>query len=126
MIRALDQKIDLEYTPKMEKALREIAKEDKRLFAEIAKKIGFLQNGELEKLDLSPIHRKHGKHQINEIRIKSPESYRVFYVCFDRKNNRYILVDGRRKKVQAFSSAYFQTLDAAVDRYIQLKEEKNE
>ena len=45
--KILDNKFSIEYTSKMEKALRQIAKEDKKLFAEIVKKIEFFPNIEL-------------------------------------------------------------------------------
>ena len=125
--RILDEKFNIEYTSKMEKALKKIAKDNKKLFAEIYKKIEFFQNGEHEKLDLAPIIRKKGKYKISEIRIKSPESYRVFYVSIDEKNNRVIFIDGRRKKVQAFKASYYDTLDKALEIYLDdEKGEKNE
>ena len=88
--KILDNKFSIEYTSKMEKALRQIAKEDRKLFAEIVKKIEFFQKGEHEKLTLAPIKRNQAKYKISEIKIKSPESYRIFYVCIDEKNKRQI------------------------------------
>lgn len=74
----LDIRFSIEYTSRMEKALRDISTKDKKLFAEIVKRIGFFQNGEFDKLDIVPIKRKHGKYKISEIRIKSPGAYRIF------------------------------------------------
>lgn len=114
----MDKFFSIEYTTKMEKALRQVAKQDKKLFAEIAKKLEFFKNGEYEKLDLAPIKRKNGMYKISEIRIKSPESYRIFYVAIDEEKQRVIFVDGKRKKVNAFKNSYFNTLDKAIDDYI--------
>ena len=123
----MDNKFSVEYTSKMEKALRQIAKEDKKLFAEIVKKIEFFQKGEHEKLTLAPIKRKQAKYKISEIKIKSPESYRIFYVCIDEKNKRVVFLDGQRKKVQAFKDDYFKVLDKALDIYLdEVKGDKNE
>lgn len=105
----------------MEKAIKQISKENKKLFAEIVKKIEFFQNGEHEKLDLSPIKRKAGKYKLCEIKIKGPESYRIFYVSIDEQNKRIILIDGKRKKVQAFKASYFAVLDKTIDQYLDVE-----
>ena len=105
----------------MEKAIKQISNESKKLFAEIVKKIEFFQNGEHEKLDLSPIKRKNGKYKISEMKIKSPESYRIFYVSIDEQKKRIILIDGKRKKVQAFKASYFTVLDKTLDQYLDVE-----
>ena len=123
----MDNKFSIEYTSKMEKALRQIAKEDRKLFAEIVKKIEFFQKGEHEKLTLAPIKRNQAKYKISEIKIKSPESYRIFYVCIDEKNKRVVFFFFQRKKVQAFKDDYFKVLDIALDIYLdEVKGDKNE
>lgn len=106
----MDNKFSIEYTSKMEKALRQIAKEDKKLFAEIVKKIEFFQKGEHEKLTLAPIKRKQAKYKISEIKIKSPESYRIFYVCIDEKNKRVVFLDGQRKKFKHLKMIILKSL----------------
>lgn len=122
--KILDEKFNIEYTAKMEKALRTMANENKKLFAEIVKKIEFFQNGEHEKLDLAPIKRKNGKYKICEIKIKNPESYRVFYVSIDEKKKRVIFIDGKRKKVQAFKANYYDMLDKSLESYLNNEREK--
>lgn len=55
----------------MEKALRQIAKEDRKLFAEIVKKIEFFQKKEnMKSFTLAPIKRKQAKYKISEIKLK--------------------------------------------------------
>ena len=114
----MDNRFSIEYTSRMEKALRQISKEDKKLFAEIFKRIEFFKNGEHDRLDIAPIKRKQGKYKISEIKIKSPESYRIFYVCIDEKNKKIVFIDGKRKKVQAFKESYFKILDIAIENYL--------
>jgi mRNA-degrading endonuclease RelE of RelBE toxin-antitoxin system len=114
----LEKEYKLEYTAKMEKSIRKLAEEDKELFAEVRMKLQLFQKGEFEKLEIKPIKRQKQKHKISEIVIKSPGSYRLFYVVIDTKNKTAVFIDGRKKKKQKFNTAYFSQLDKSLDRYL--------
>jgi len=121
----LGEKYKIEYTPRMEKALHKLGKEDKGLFAEVYKKMEAFEKGEFEKLVIKPIKRNKAKHQISEIVVKSPASYRIFYVVIDTENNTAVFADGKRKKKRKFSSTYFSQLDDSLDIYLS-RRDKNE
>ena len=98
-------------------ALKKLASKDKQLFAEVLKKTELLKKGINEGLVLKPIMRKTGKYEIQEIVIRQPSSYRVFFVIFKVERNKILLVDGRKKKVPKFKSEYFKILDKCIDEH---------
>jgi predicted nucleic acid-binding Zn-ribbon protein len=105
-------------TSKAKHAFNKLKKNDDNLLAEIFKKIELLEKGKLEALDIRHIKRKNGKHRIEEIRIRQPSSYRVFYIHLLWKRNEIIIVDGRKKKVGKFPPTYFKELDKCIDEYL--------
>lgn len=107
-----------------DKELRKIKTEDKKLFAEIRYKLEQLAKGNYDALNIKPIKRKNGYH-IQEIVIKSPNSYRVFYFEIAIKDKIWI-IDGRRKKVNAFDSAYFKVLDKRIEAILEDENNENE
>jgi len=108
---------NIDITDRAKKALKKLVNKDNELLAEINNKIIQLAKGNHELLDLKPIKRKKKKYNINEIRIKSPISYRVFYVHIFEKNNNILIVDGRKKKVSKFKSKYFDQLDLCITEH---------
>lgn len=105
----------IKMSSKADKALRAIAKEDKKLFAEIIQKIKLLESGKFEQLDIESIKRSKEKYKIKEIRIFHPGSYRIFYIHINNECNEILIVDGQRKKVDKFNSNYFKTLDKCIE-----------
>lgn len=111
----------VELTDKAKKAMKKLAGKNKELFAEVHKKIEQFAKGNYELLDLKPIIRKSKKNKIKEIRIKSPGSYRVFYIHISEENNSILIVDGREKKIRKFSFSYFDTLDQCIEEHFNKK-----
>lgn len=114
----MNKRINMKMTKRYEKAFKIIINEDKKLAAEIIKHVELLEKDKLEQLNLDYIKRSKPKYKIMEIIIKSPQSYRVFYVYLTISGTDILLVDGRRKKVDRFSSDYFKELDKVIDVYI--------
>ena len=114
--------VEIEITKQAKKELSKLKDEDKKLFAEVRHKLEQLQKGNYEALNIKPIIRKKG-YNIQEIVIKSPGSYRIFYFEIVIKDKIWI-IDGRRKKVDAFDSEYFRVLDKRIE--VILEDEKNE
>ncbi len=104
--------IDIEIISQAQKELEKIGKTDKRLYAEIIKKLEQMEKGNFEVLDIKNIKRDKG-FDIMEIRIKFPSSYRVFYFEILKKEKIWIIA-GIRKKVDALSSDYFKMLDERI------------
>lgn len=91
---------------------------------EIAHKLEELENENFDALTIKPIVRKKG-YDIQEIVIKSPSSYRVFYFEIAIGDKIWI-VDGRRKKVNAFDSSYFKILDKRIEKILEGEKNENE
>ncbi|MBK5252369.1 MAG: type II toxin-antitoxin system RelE/ParE family toxin [Peptostreptococcaceae bacterium] len=108
----------IEITSKAEHAFIKLQKKDGILLAEIMKKIEMLEKGKPEALDIRPIIRKNGDYKINEIRIKHPNSYRLFYIQVYQNEDKIIIVDGRKKKVGKFPLKYFKELDKCINTYL--------
>ena len=120
MTGRLEQQYSIKTTPKIEKELAQIAKKDKKLFAEIYQKMNYIKNGNFEQLDIRKIKREKGKFNILEIRIMGSHSYRIFYIHLNQETHSILLVDGRKKKVNAFKSKYFRELDNYIETYLNL------
>lgn len=107
----------IDLTNKFKNSLRKIAKKDPKLFAEINEKIKLLEEGYTELLTIKPIRRRNGKYRIQEIVIRYPSSFRVFYIQIQIKGNKILLVDGQRKKVSKFKEGYFTMLDKCIEEH---------
>lgn len=115
------ENFSIELTNRAEKALKKLNSKDKPLLAEVYKKLGLLEKGTLEGLDIRPIVRKDGLYAIQEIRIRNPRSYRVFYWRISKSDNKILIVDGQEKKKRRFPSKYFKMLDHCIKEYYQGK-----
>jgi len=107
---------EVEITKVAEKDLRDLAKTDKKLLAEVLKKLELLKSGNFDALDIKPIKRK-GKNKILEIKIKFPSSYRIFYFEVVKKEMLYI-ISGVRKKVNKLPSKFFDKLDKRINNLL--------
>ena len=108
-------------TNKFKKSFSKISKKDPKLFAEANEQIKLLGDGYNEQLTIKPINRKNGKYKIQEIVIKYPSSFRVFYIQVKIEYDDILLVDCRRKKVRKFKSDYFVNLDKCIDEHLYCK-----
>lgn len=118
----MDKTYNIKMTKRFERAIKAVNSEDKRLTATIIKKIEILEDNKIEQLDIEQIKRKGSHHRIMELKIKSPQNYRVFYVYLLEQNNEILLVDGRRKKVNKFPNRYFEDLDRVIEDYLNTHE----
>ena len=108
----------IDLTGKFKSALNKISKKDPKLFAEVNERIKLLEDDYTDQLDIKQIHSINGKYKIQEIVIKYPSSYRVFYIQVKIDGDSILLVDGRRKKVTKFKADYFKELDKCIEDHL--------
>ena len=108
----------IDLTNRFKGSLEKIAKTDKILFAEVNERIKLLAEGYIEQLTIKPIKRKDGQYKVQEIVIRYPSSFRVFYIHVRMDEDAILLVDCRRKKVQKFPSEYFKDLDKCIEKHL--------
>tara|TARA_Y100001933_G_scaffold102139_1_gene102682 strand:- start:1151 stop:1498 length:348 start_codon:yes stop_codon:yes gene_type:complete len=112
---------EIHLTSQAEKDFKKLQRSDRLLLAEVLKRIKLLENGKFENLDIKSIKRKNAKHKLLEIRIKYPNSYRIFYIELKTKSNGFLILSGRKKKVDKFNEDYFEVLDERADEFMQDK-----
>lgn len=108
----------VELTKKAEKTFKKLAQKEKKLIATIYMKFEQLESGNFDALNIKAIKRKHGKYKINEVKIRYPSEFRIFYVCLNDFYKLILIVDGKKKKVNSLSSEYFTMLDSCIDKYL--------
>lgn len=111
-------KYNVDLTEKAKKSFKKLNGKDNALLAEVKKKLDLLAKGEFDSLTIKLIVRKKKTFKIKEIVIKSPNSYRIFYIHILERNNEILIVDGRKKKARKFSSSYFDKLDICIKNYL--------
>jgi len=75
-----------------------------------------LENEEYDKLEIETITGVKLNNRIQEIKIKSPQSVRIFYSTFTKNGRVHIVVAIERKKKDRFSSDFFKMLDKRIDQ----------
>lgn len=110
---------ELKISDKCKKSITNLSKADKKLGAELIKKIDLMKNGYSESLNIKPIKRKNAKHNIQELVIRNPINTRLFFITIliDNKNN-IILLDCRKKKCDKFPPKYYRSLDKIADKFL--------